>query len=227
MAVTWASSAFCASLHPLVRGGFFLDEGQVGLQRLAFLGGILVVHGLFEAGIDAGFGQLALVGFGLEEQAVLAAVFLVEFLHLAGDGVAVGLQLLDGRLFLGEVAGDDERLRDEIGVGLATILAITLDGLPAVLHEQVHIVLHGLGPVVHEVLVHVVGVEQAGFLEGVEQIFRERFDQGFGMVAGLDGFEARGVGLPPFREQRGHAGVERGELGVAEDGGFDFAHRRL
>ena len=133
----------------------------------------------------------------------------------------LGLQLFDGRLFLGEVAGDDQRLRDQVGVGLAPILPITLDGLPAVLHQQVNIVLHRLGPVVHEVLVHVVGVEQRGFLKGLQQIFGERFDQRLGLVAGLDAFEARGVGLPPFREQRGHACVEGGELRVAEDGGFD------
>ncbi|MNC70126.1 hypothetical protein D3C75_1209040 [compost metagenome] len=44
-------------------------------------------------------------------------------------------------------------------------------GLPAVGADQVAIVLHGLGPVVHEVLVDVVIVEQGRFGEGAEQVF--------------------------------------------------------
>ncbi|MNR49358.1 hypothetical protein D3C85_1687190 [compost metagenome] len=43
--------------------------------------------------------------------------------------------------------------------------------LPAVGADQVAVVLHGLGPVVHEVLVDVVIVEQGRFGEGAEQVF--------------------------------------------------------
>src|SRR5258707_9855447 len=55
-AVTWASSAFCASLT-----GLLLDEGRVGFERLAFVGGVLVVLDLLESGLDADFGEFTLV----------------------------------------------------------------------------------------------------------------------------------------------------------------------
>ena len=35
------------------------------------------------------------------------------------------------------------------------------------------------------------------------------------------------VGLPPVGEELGHAVVEGGELGVAEDGGLDLGERQL
>ena len=41
--------------------------------------------------------------------------------------------------------------------------------LPPGIGDEVAIVLHGLGPVVHEVLIHIVGVEQRRGLEGGEQ----------------------------------------------------------
>ena len=92
------------------------------------------------------------------------------------------VELVDGRLLLGEVAGDDERLGDEVaGPALVLLLAllVLLDdavglGLPAVGGDQVAVVLHGLGPVVHQVLIDVVGVDER--LAGVvgEQVFGER-----------------------------------------------------
>ena len=85
-------------------------------------------------------------------------MFFVEFFHLTGDLVAVGFQPLDRRLFLGKVARDYKRLRDEIRIRFAVE-----HGRPAFLHEHVKIVLHGLGPVIHEVLVNIVGIEQSGF----------------------------------------------------------------
>ena len=61
---------------------------------------------------------LALVSLSLSFMAsasrpFLAAVFLGHFLHLLLDGRELGLQLLDGGLLGGEVAGDDERGRDQ------------------------------------------------------------------------------------------------------------------
>ena len=94
------------------------------------------------------------------------------------------------------------------------------------LDDQVHVVLHGLGPVVHQVLIDVVGVEQRGLLEGGEQVLGERLDQRLGLVALGDAFEARRVGRLPLREQLGDGCVEGGELGVAEDGGLDLGRRR-
>ena len=54
--------------------------------------------------------------------------------------------------------------------------------LPAVGGDEVAIVLHGLGPVVHEVLVDVVGIEQRRWPEGGEQVLGDGFDQRLGVA---------------------------------------------
>jgi hypothetical protein len=61
----------------------------------------------------------------------------------------------NGALLGGEIAGDDERGRDQVGVGFAVDR-----GLPAVADDHPGVVLHGLGPVVHQVLIDAVGVDQ-------------------------------------------------------------------
>ena len=97
--------------------------------------------------------------------------------------------------------------------------------LPAVGGDEVAVVLHGLGPVVHEVLIDVVGIEQRRGLERGEQILGDGFDQRLGMAVLGEALEARGVGLPPLREELGRGIVEGGELGVAEDGGLHLGDR--
>ena len=97
------------------------------------------------------------------------------------------------------------------------MIAIGL-GLPAVGGDQVAVVLHRLGPVVHQVLVDVVGVDQR--LAGVvgEQVLGQRGDDLLGMAAGLQRLERRGASLPPGGEMGVHAGDEGGELRVLVDG---------
>ena len=121
----------------------------------------------------------------------------------------------------------------EVGL-LLRLLFLVLDdepglgGLaPAVADEHIDIVLHRLGPVVHEVLVNVVGIEQPGFAEGLQQLFRERFDERLGLAADGDAFQPRRVGLPPLRKQRGDGVIEGGELRVAKDGGLSPATATL
>ena len=104
-------------------------------------------------------------------------MFLGHFFHLLLEGGDVGLQFLIGGLLFGKVAGNDECGRNQFSlvflladnkVGLLLgLLGLVLDdqpGLgcsaPAIGGDEVAIVLHGLGPVVHEVLVDVVMVEQ-------------------------------------------------------------------
>ena len=96
-------------------------------------------------------------------------------------------------LLLGEVAGDDEGLGHEVaGPALVLLLAllVLLDdavglGLPAIGGDQVAVVLHGLGPVVHQVLIDVVVVDER--LAGVvgEQVLGQRGDDFLRMAAGL------------------------------------------
>ena len=75
-------------------------------------------------------------------------------------------------------------------------------------------------PVVHEVLIDVVGVEQRGGLEGGEQVLGDGFDEWFRVAVVGESLEARGAGLLPFGEEPGGGFVERGELGMAKDGGL-------
>ena len=67
--------------------------------------------------------------------------------------------------------------------------------LPAVGGDEVAIVLHGLGPVVHEVLIDVVGVEQRRGLEGGEQVLGDGFDERLGMAVLGEALEQRRAGL--------------------------------
>ena len=97
----------------------------------------------------------------------------------------------------------------EVGARLR-LLALVLDdearlgGLaPAVGGDEVAVVLHRLGPVVHQVLVDVVGVEQRGLLEGGEQVLGDRLDERLGVVALLQGLEPRPVRLLPRGEELG------------------------
>ncbi len=72
-------------------------------------------------------------------------------------------------------------------------------------------------------LIHVVGVEQPGFLKRGQQIFRERLVERLGFAALGDALQARGVCGFPFRKQFRGGFIVGGKFRVAEDGGFDFA----
>jgi hypothetical protein len=98
-----------------------LDQGVVGGQHPALVGRVLVVTDLGQACFDTGLGELALVGLGLCQQPVLPAVLLVQRLHLAGDGVALGFELSDGDRLRGEPAVDHQAGRDQVGVGLGSL----------------------------------------------------------------------------------------------------------
>ena len=105
LAATLASSAFCASFTFLLaprlpvrsgRGSWFSTASSSAASGSSLIS--------LSASLDAGLGELALVGLGFGQQPVLAAVFLVQFFHLAGDGLALGFQLFDGLLLGGKIA---------------------------------------------------------------------------------------------------------------------------
>ena len=160
------------------------------------------------------------------------------FLQLAeaGDeGFQLGLRGLDGRLLLREVASDDERLGDQVArpplvLGLALLVRLQdAAGLrhPAIGGDEVGVVLHRLCPVVHQVLVDVVGIEQRRRLEDRKQVLGHRLDQRLRVVVLAERDEARRDGLAPLVEQRRHLLVEGGELRMAEDGGLDLGDGQL
>ena len=76
-------------------------------------------------------------------------------------------------------------------------------------------------------LIDVVGIEQRRGLEGGEQILGDGFDERLGMAVLGEAFEQRGVGLLPLGEELGRGFVERGELGMAEDGGLHLGDGEL
>ena len=93
-------------------------------------------------------------------------------------------------------------------------------GDPAVGGDGVGVVLQGLGPLVHEVLVDGVVVdERAGLLVVVQQVFGQGVDEVAGDEADAEGAELGGGGLAPGFEVVVEVLQVRGELGVVVDGG--------
>ncbi len=91
---------------------------------------------------------------------------------------------------------------------------------PSVSGDEIAVVLHGLRPVIHEVLIHVIGIEQGRSPEGGEHVLGDGFDEGLGMAVLREALEARDVGLLPLPEEVHNGVVERDELPMAEDGGL-------
>jgi hypothetical protein len=135
-----------------------------------------------------------------------------EFGFEGGDGIPLG----------SEIAGNENGGRHEVGLETAlalfevvrlgpdnfTFLVFDLTdfaGLrarfPPSIGDEVAIVLHGLGPVLHEVLIDVIGVEQRRGLEGGEQILGDGFDERLGMAVLGEALEQRRAGLFPVSEE--------------------------
>src|SRR5690606_7982827 len=103
----------------LVGLGFALDQRQAVLQRLTFLVGIQLVLDGFQARLDAGGGELALVGLGIKQRAFFAALLLVQLFQLTAAGIAFGFQLADGGRLGSVVAAHDQLGWQQVGIGLA------------------------------------------------------------------------------------------------------------
>ena len=186
-----ASRVGLGVLELLLEIGLLGVELQPVVQHSGFVLGLLVALDLLQPRGDVGL--VHLVEFG--EGPFLAAVFFLQLGESGGDAFQLGGELVDGCLLLGEVAGDDEGLGDQVaGPALVLLLAllVRLDdaiglGLPAIGGDEIAVVLHRLGPVVHEVLVDVVGVDER--LVGVvgEQILGKPGDDLLRMAAGLAG----------------------------------------
>ena len=129
--------------------------------------------------------EVALISLGLGEQALLAAVLLVQFLDRAGGILGCDFKLFQRRLLLCKVPGDDERWRDQFGLQLFfTDRQIRLFGElaftvphefadlprsgPAVLREHMNVVLHDLGPIGHEMLIDGIVVDESDLGEAEE-----------------------------------------------------------
>lgn len=215
--------------EPLFQCRFFAGQGQPALEDGKFVGGFQVfgadLANFPDAVLDPGGVDLVEAG----KHVILAAVFFFEFSALRGDAFEVGTQLLDGRLLGGEIAGNDQGFGQQVaGPTLVLFLALFVllydpigRRLPAVGGHQVGIVLHGRRPVVEQVLVDVVGVDERALGVVDEQAFANVDDQLLGVEAGRQGLELLRPRLAPDGEVAVHAGDEGGEFGVAVDAGLD------
>ena len=234
-------------LEPGLGVGLLVEQRGVGVKGLAFLGVVFVFADFPEAGLEGFGGDFLLVALAFDdliEQPFLATLFLARFVELLLDAGDVGFEGGNCLALSGEVAGDKQVGGDEVGLEAAfALLEVFLLGpdefalfvfqlhdltrlgarLPPGIGDEVAIVLHGLGPVVHEVLIDVVGIEQRRGLKGGEQVLGDACDERLGMAVLGEALEQRDGGRLPFREELLCLGREGGELGVGEDGGFNFS----
>src|SRR5690554_704736 len=215
----------------------------LGIKQLfgLFEGGDLFrVGGQFQAGGDAGLGDLVLVVQGVAQQAVVAAVFLQIAFQRLGSAVQLGLQAVDLGLLFGKVAGDDQGGRDQVGLVLGfgdhqiglLLEFLPLFGhqfaqyparLPALLHQQVDVVLQAVGPVVHQDLINIVAIQQGHGLIGFQQVFTDLLNQLFGAVARSDLVQCRQF-TPGGKRLQALFG-KGPEFRVVEDGAFNLRRR--
>ena len=113
---------------------------------------------------------------------------------------------------------------DEVG-RLGELAVLVLDGLarlggvqPAVVHDEEHVVVHDVVPVGHELLVHVVLIEQRHRLEPGEQVVADGGDEVVRLGVGVDARERVAVGGEPLGRQVAGVVGELLELGRVEDG---------
>jgi hypothetical protein len=93
--------------------------------------------------------------------------------------------------------------------------------------NEVRVVLQGLRPVVHEVLIDVVGVDERRGPEHGEQALGQCFDEGLRMAVLREPLHEWHLGRFPAREDARRLIVERGEFGMAKDGRFNLGKGEL
>ena len=190
--IFWSSSS-CAALRLALASVCWSSRSAYVLERRALVGVDRVLADLLQPRLHGLRGDLLLVALALDhlgKQAVLAAVLLAHLVELLFERGELVVERLDGIALGSEVAGDENRRGNEVrleaplalqvvvrlGPGELVVLVLDLNDLarlralhPAVGGDQVGVVLHRLGPVVHQVLIDVVGVDQRRWPECGEQ----------------------------------------------------------
>ncbi|KAF5035100.1 hypothetical protein DSECCO2_589140 [anaerobic digester metagenome] len=162
-------------------------------------------------------------------------MLLDELLEFAGGGLLPGSEVVDGRLLSGEVAADDQGRRDQVHLilpptddqirRLLDLLLLILDdpaGLrpcdPPLGGDEIDVVLHPPGPVIHQALVGVVLIQQWQAGEPHDHILRERTNDLPRFCAGIERPKTRLVRRPPLVKDGGDPGHVGRKLRVGEDG---------
>ena len=199
----------------------FAEDGGLGF-------GVGIAFDFLEPCADLGLGDL--VESAEKLVFTFSTALLLQFGESGSGDFERGLLGVDGGLFGGEIAGDDKRLGHEVA-GPALVLGFAFfvglqnaggAGHPAVGGDEVAVVLHGRGPVIHEVLIDGVGIDQE-LAFGVGE-------QGFGVFANdvlrqavdLELTEADGRGGAPSGKVFFKPGDEGGELRVAVNRGLEL-----
>ena len=136
----------------------------------------------------------------------------------------------NGSLFPGEIPGHDERLWHEITapafiLGLAFLVSLqdaTRAGHPAIGSDDVAIVLHGFGPIIHEVLINRVGIDERLTFGMSQKVLRKVSNNFLRQAINLDLAQAQCCGGAPLGKMSLQSGDKRGELWMAVDGGFQL-----
>ncbi len=171
-------------------------------------------------------------------------MLLDESLHFTLGCLAFSLKTFDLRLLRSEVASDDQRRRHQIHLvlfpsddevrRLADFLLLVINsntrlhGLkPAVCANQIHVVLHRLGPIIHQALIYVVPIEQSQGGETFQHVFRKLEDGLLWLSAYLQPLQHRLVcGAPLVEHILGLARV-RLELRMSEDAWLNLVRLNL
>src|SRR6266567_2806368 len=91
-------------------------------------------------------------------------------------------------------------------------------GLPTIQRNHVHVILHGIRPVAHQVLVYIIFIDQPDFSKYPQQIFRKHFDQLLGMTTHAEALQMWHVARLPLSKQFSHCLNISSILGVSVDG---------
>src|SRR5699024_5052607 len=152
-------------------------------HHLVFLGGIGIVFYLLHPLFAVGLGHVARFAQAVAQQSLFVGMFLLQLVHRLVSRFLFLFALLNFLLLFGKVAVADQRLGNQLAL-ILSFLTLSRTGshrlqgsLPAVLYNHILVILHRLGPVVHQVLVDVVFVNERGIRPGLEQIFRKRFNK--------------------------------------------------
>ena len=125
LASSLAVEVFLRGLEPGLGVGLLLEQRSVVFERLALVGVVRVVADLLEPRLHGFGGDLLLLALAFDDlgqQPFLAAVLLAHFVELLLERGELGFERFDGIALGGEVAGDEERRRDEVGLEAALAL---------------------------------------------------------------------------------------------------------